>query len=278
MAAQLSVDTVTQRLGAQFGSSWHADPALGFGAAGSSVSGIAVTWTPTMDVLRRAVAKRQNLILSLEPPFWNGKAIEGRPVAQEQLEPDATYKLKKAYLEQNRLSVVNVRDGWTARAEDGQLRGLSRALGWDANYRPQAGMARWARGNDRFELPNGRFGDLAKNIKQQLKARTIRCIGDPGTAVSKVALTHGYFLVADMEKVLAGPPADLVICGEACEWEAGPYFMDLIASGQKKAMILLGSQVSSEPGCGELAAWVRGFISEVPVEWLPAGEPFQAVS
>jgi putative NIF3 family GTP cyclohydrolase 1 type 2 len=278
MAAQLSVSVLTQRLGTQFGPSWHPDEALGFSAAGDSVSGIAVTWTPTLDVLRRAVAKRQNLILSLEPPFWNGRAIEGRPINPALLEPDPTYKLKKAFLEQNRLTVLNVRAGWTARAEDGQLRGLARSLGWDAHYRPQAGMAPWARGNDRFELPGTRFGELARSVKQQLKARTIRCIGDPQTPVSRIALTHGYFLVSDVEKVLQGPPIDVLIGGEACEWEAGPYFMDLIASGQKKAMILLGSQVSSEPGCGELATWVRSFVNEVPVEWLPAGEPFQAVS
>lgn len=275
MATQLSVDGLRQRLGVQFGPSWRADEAS-TGAA--TVTGIAVTWTPTLDVLRRAVAKRQNVILSLEPPFWNGKAIEGRPVELAQLEPDPTYKLKKAYLDQNQLTVLNVRDGWTARPEDGQLRGLSRALGWDARYRPQPGMAQWASGNNRFELPKSNFGDLAKGIRQQLKAHTLRCIGDPQIAVTRVALTHGYFLVSDLEKVLAGPPVDVVICGEACEWEACPYFMDLVASGQKKAMILLGSQVSSEPGCGELATWLRGFINEVPVEWLPAGEPFLAVS
>jgi hypothetical protein len=278
MAAQLTVGALTQRLAAQVGPSWPADEAMVFNAAGDSVTGVAVTWIPTFDVLRRAVAKRQNLILSLEPPFWNGKAIEGRPIGQAQLEADPTYKLKKAYLEQNRLTVLNVRTGWTGRSEDGQLRGLARVLGWDAHYRPQAGMAPWAHGNDRFELPGARFGELAKSVKQQLQARTIRCIGDPQIPVAKVALTHGYFLVSDLEKVLSGPQVDVVIGGEACEWEAGPYFMDLIASGQKKGMILLGSQVSSEPGCGELAAWVRGFVNEVPVEWLPAGEPFQAVS
>jgi hypothetical protein len=268
---------VTQRLSTQFGPSWHAE-ASDSGAPGEAVTGIAVTWSPTFDVLRRAVAKRQNLILSLEPPFWNGRAIEGNPAGPAQLEPDPTYKLKKAFLQQNRLTVLNVRDGWTGRAEDGQLRGLVRALGWDARHRPQSGMAPWARGNDRFELPATRFGELARNIKLQLKARTLRCIGDSQIPVARVALTHGYFLVADLEKVLEGPPCDVVICGEACEWEVGPYFMDLIASGQKKGLILLGSQVSSEPGCGELATWVRGFVGEVPVEWLPAGEPFQAVS
>jgi len=45
-----------------------------------------------------------------------------------------------------------------------------------------------------------------------------------------------------------------------------------------KALILLGNEVSEEPGSGEVAAWLKTFVSEVPVEWLPAGEPFWTVS
>jgi hypothetical protein len=38
-------------------------------------------------------------------------------------------------------------------------------------------------------------------------------------------------------------------------------------------MIVLGQEVSEEPGCVEMAAWLKSFISEVPVEWIPTGEP-----
>jgi hypothetical protein len=273
----LLVGDVANRLSKQFGPVWPATGALMFGAAEAEVTGIAVTWTPTLDVLRHAAAKRQNLILSLEPPFWNGKAPEGRSPGKAELEPDPTYRLKRGFMDENRLNVLNVRDGWTRRAEDGQLRGLARTLGWEAYYRPKAGTPAWARGNNSFALATTSFGELAKQLKRQLNARAIRCIGDPAISVANVALTHGYFLVSDLEKVLVDSTVDVVVCGEPCEWEAAPYFMDLIASGQKKGMIMLGSQVSSDPGCGELAAWARGFINEVPVEWLPAGEPFQAV-
>ena len=48
--------------------------------------------------------------------------------------------------------------------------------------------------------------------------------------------------------------------------------------GQKKGLIVIGLEASEEPGCGEVAAWLKSFISEVPVEWIPAGEPFAARS
>jgi hypothetical protein len=48
---------------------------------------------------------------------------------------------------------------------------------------------------------------------------------------------------------------------------------DVVASGQKKGMLVLGQEVSEEPGCGLIADWLKTFVKEVPVEWIPAGEP-----
>ena len=273
-----TVKEITDKLTKQFGSAWKGTDKLVSGKPETAVTGIAVTWTPTMDVLARAVAKKQNLIVSLEPTYWNRGGAEGRGPRDEDYEKDPTYRLKSACVAKNQLNVFKVRDSWTNRAEDGQLKGLAKALGWEKHYKPKAGAAAWAPGNNSFTLPGASFGDLTSAMKRQLKAKAVRCIGDPKIRVSNVALTHGYFLVPDLEKVLTDPKVDVVVCGEPCEWEAGPYFMDIVASGQKKGMIVLGSQVSSEPGCGELASWLRSFITEVPVEWLPAGEPFTILS
>jgi len=38
-------------------------------------------------------------------------------------------------------------------------------------------------------------------------------------------------------------------------------------------VIVLGQEVSEEPGAGEMAAWLKSFIKDVPVEWIPTGEP-----
>ena len=269
------VQNVIDRLSKNMGPAWKSTDTLKAGSPDAAVTGIAVTWSPTLDVLRKAVANKQNLILSLEPPYWNGRAPDagGRGPAADPVN-NATYKIKNDFITSHALNIFQIRDSWTSRAEDGQLRGLAKALGWEKYYKPRADSPPWSPGNDGFTLPPATFGQLVTAVKNQLKVRTMRCVGDPSIRVSTVALTHGYMLVPHMEKIFATWSPDVVVCGEPCEWEAGPWFMDQIASGQKKGMIVLGSEVSSEPGCGELAALVRGVVTEVPVAWIPAGEPF----
>jgi hypothetical protein len=270
----IKAQQVVDRIRAQAGASGNTD-AFVAGMPDLTVTGIATTWSPTMDVLRKAVAQKRNLVLSLESAYWSRSAPGAGPALKEEaFTNDPTYKIKHSFIQENNLAIYRIRDTWTSRSDDGQLRGLAKALNWDKYYRPAAGTAPWSRGNHLFSVPGTSFGTLVADMKRQLKARAIRCLGDPKIRVAEPALTHGYFLVPDLEKVLEDPKVEVVVCGEPCEWEAGPYFMDVIASGQKKGMIVLGSEVSSEPGCGELAAWVKGQVSEVPVEWIPAGEPF----
>lgn len=107
-----------------------------------------------------------------------------------------------------------------------------------------------------------------------MQIHAARVIGDPQLRVTKVALTHGRMMVPDLQKVLREPGVDAVIIGEPIEWEASPYFQDLVASGQKKGLIAIGLGASEEPAGRPTAAWLKSFIPEVPVEWVPGGEPF----
>jgi hypothetical protein len=47
-----------------------------------------------------------------------------------------------------------------------------------------------------------------------------------------------------------------------------------LASGQKKALIILGHVVSEQAGMKYCADWLREFVSEVPVEFIAASEPY----
>ena len=52
------------------------------------------------------------------------------------------------------------------------------------------------------------------------------------------------------------------------------YAQDTIASGKKKALIVLGHVVSEQAGMKYCAEWLKGFITEVPIEFIAAVEPF----
>ena len=148
-------------------------------------------------------------------------------------------------------------DSWNARQPDAQLQGLAKALGWEKLYKPSGGQA-WATNNGFFEIPPATLKATAQGIKKTLKMKNIRVGGDPGIRVTKAALSHGMYWLDDLQKLLAEPGVDLVVMGEP-QWEneLSLYNFDLHAAGQKKGMIVLGQEVSEEPGCGEMAAWLK---------------------
>jgi len=62
--------------------------------------------------------------------------------------------------------------------------------------------------------------------------------------------------------------------GEGLEWETIEYGADAVAEGKRKALIILGHIPSEQAGMEECARWLKTFITEVPVEFVPTAEPF----
>ena len=291
MSEPLTASRLLDRMMKNVGIPWQSQRADGFGDGihlgppDTVVTGIATTFTPTVDVLKRAVASGKNTIICRETPFYSrGERAplfwrNGPAPPQQLLDKDATARAKRELIESNNLVVIRLFDNWDARKTDAQLRGLAVALRWDKYHLARKrGVDLYRPGNEYFSLPKTSLGQLVRNIQTTLRVHGVRVIGDAQSQVSKAALTHGFLLVADLQRVMKEPGVDVVIGGEPVEWEASEYFEDLVAAKMAKALILLGNEVSEEPGSGEVAAWLKTFVSEVPVEWLPAGEPFWTVS
>ncbi len=189
------------------------------------------------------------------------------------MDNDPVYRVKCEYIASNNLIVYRFFENWSARRPDPQLQGLAKALGWEKSYKPSGGEP-WATNNGFFAIPPSTLKQTAQSIKKTLKMKSIRVGGDPEIRVTKAALWHGMYWIADMQKMLSEQGVDLIVVGEP-QWEneLSLYSFDLHAAGQNKGMIVLGQEVSEEPDCGEMAAWLKSFVTEVPVEWIPAGEP-----
>ena len=277
ITAQSVVELIQRKLGPD----WLGAATDNFvaGRPETAVTGIATTYAPSLEVLQKAVASGRNLIISRESPYWRrsyapgGRASSGNPPPRPSMDGDPVYELKKKYIADNNLVVFRLFQSWNARQPDAQLQGLAKALGWEPYYKPSRN-APWTTNNGFFNLPPTTLREAAKAIKAKLGARSIRVGGDPNAKVTRAALRPGMYLLSDLQALLAEPGVNLVVVGEP-EWEneLSQYSFDLADSGAGVGYIVLGQQISEEPGAGEMARWLKTIITEVPVEWIPAGEP-----
>jgi len=79
------------------------------------------------------------------------------------------------------------------------------------------------------------------------------------------------------DRVLAEIACELPDDTEADHETTVEYVRDAADAGLRKAIILLGHCVSEEAGMRYLASWLGELLPDVPVEFLPAGDPFWSV-
>jgi putative NIF3 family GTP cyclohydrolase 1 type 2 len=281
---------LVERIQKNVGVPWQSQQSDGFsdgilfGSPDATVTGIVTTWTPTLDVLRKAVNSGKNVIICRQAPSYSRG--ERAPVAwrnapapsKEMLDNDPVWQAKQDFISKNNLVIIRFCDNWDARKTDEQLRGLAKVLGWEKFHLAQSAKDGYEPRNVYFRLPATSLNNLAEGIKKRLNIQGLRVIGKPESSIVKVALTHGLLLVADAEQILREPGVDAIVTGDAVEWEAAPYFQDLVTARKAKGLVLLGDEASEEPGSGEVANWLKGFVTEVPIEWIPAGDPFWVLS
>ena len=224
------------------------------------VTGVATTMVATFELLHRAVEAKRNLIIVHEPIYYSN-TDDPKDIIN-----DPMFRLKRDLVASNNLSVFRFHDHWHGHRPDGIIEGMAIGLGWKKYQNPKNARL--------FQLPETTLKALALQIRDQLKVRAVRVVGDPQTKVSRAAFNPGSTPVNIAMRYFSGSDADVVVCGEPGEWNTVEYARDSIAAGKKKGMIILGQDMSEERGMEECARWLRGFVPEVPVEFMPAGEAF----
>jgi hypothetical protein len=270
-ARALTAEDVVARIKSAVGVPWTSDTVDTFkaGDPGTAITAVATTAMATLDVLKRAVAARANLIVSLEPTFYSRAddrlSLPSRGRSDAPALPDPVLTAKRDFIEKNGLVIWRFSDHWRLHQPDPMTHGLADALGWTRN----------AVANDpsRYDIPSVTLDRLAREVKQKLGSRGgIRIVGDPKTTIRRVALLPGSTAITASLEAL--PTVDLVLAGEVREWESVVYAQDVAFSGQKKGLMLVGRVVSEEPSMKVCAAWLTATIPELPAHWLPVGDPY----
>ena len=229
----------------------------------ATVKGIAVTMMATLDVLKRAAAGGNNLIITHEPTFYGHRD----DVSALEAEHDLVLQAKKKFIADHGLIVWRFHDLPHRMRPDMISLGVIRALGWQSHQRDSTAQ--------QFDLTPTTLGNLASVIGKRLNAGAVRIVGDKQARVSKVGLTAGFPGFAGNRHVMQARRLDVLVIGEDHEWETIEYAADAIAAGQLKGLIVLGHIPSEQAGMEEAARWLRTFIKDVPIEFVPTRDPFR---
>jgi len=251
----------------QVGVEWKKDTVDTFKAGNpdTPVTGVAVTMMATMDVLQRASAKGLNFVITHEPTFYaHLDTPEGIP------ESDAVWAEKRAFIEKHGMVVWRFHDHWHMRKPDGIEAGNVHALGWEKFQR--------ADNQYLFVIPETTVKELAKQVSQKLGSSVVRVVGDADMKITKVGFSPGAAGSEREIRALEQDDVQVLMVGETREWETVEYAADAVSEGRKKALIVIGHIPSEQPGMEECARWLKGFVKDVPMEFVPAKQPFWTVS
>jgi putative NIF3 family GTP cyclohydrolase 1 type 2 len=288
--AALTANDVIARIQSAAGAPGPETGADGFkaGDPGVTVKGIATTAIATLDVLKQAAKSGLTLIVACEGVYFGqqgpgrgagpgggaaaqgqgGRAGQGQGGGrgQEGLGPDdPVYMAKKEFIEKNGIAVYCFRGQWTGRKENPLATGLAEMLGW-TKYQAAGDPTS-------YQIPPVKLESLVGDIRKRLNTRAgVRVIGSRETSIRKVALLPGLISIDAGLKRL--PDADLLLTGEAREWEVVEYAFDTVTAGGKKGFIMLGRIVSEDPGMRACANWMKTVVKEVPVQWIGIGDPY----
>lgn len=260
----LTANEVIARIRAHVGVPWHDDTVDTFkaGDPDTPVTGIAVTMMATYDVLERAAARNENLIITHEPTFYN----HPDDTTALEKEHDPVWTQKERFIREHHLVVWRFHDHWHQRRPDGILFGVTEALGWQ-KFQDK-------KDPDLFVIPEVSLADLAGQMRQRLGVQVVRVVGNPMMKVRRVALSPGAGGPKNHFGILAHSRPQVLAIGEVPEWETIEYVNDAAAEGRHLALILLGHIASEQPGMAYCAEWLKAFITEVPVEFIPTKEPY----
>jgi putative NIF3 family GTP cyclohydrolase 1 type 2 len=220
----------------------------------TQLKGIAVCMFADMETLREAVRLNCNFIVTHEPVFYSHfdetTSLVGDPVYEE----------KAKFIKENNLVIFRFHDHIHSTEPDGISEGMIQKLG----LKPYA-----LNGSDMFfELPENTVARYCNELKKTLTLQTIRVVGNTDMKFTKLAFMAGAPGGQQHIRMLKNPDVEVILAGEANEWETYLYANDAAALGKKKAVIFLGHIKSEEAGMEYCARWLGTFVKGVPIHFI----------
>lgn len=223
------------------------------------VTGIVTTMFATIEVIKKAIDLRANFIIAHEPTYYTHTS------KADWLEGLEVYKYKAELLKKHNIAVWRNHDHIHRHFPDGVKSGVINRLGWEKYFD--------ASNNQVVIIPEMSLKKLIEHIKQKLGIATLRYMGDLSQPCRKVLFNPGFNTGSIVIPMIEREKPDVVLGGEFHEWEAPEYVRDMMLSGKKIAMVIMGHADSEEPGSEYLVQWLSEKVNGIKVVNVPAKNP-----
>ncbi|RIJ49137.1 hypothetical protein D1614_06130 [Maribellus luteus] len=218
------------------------------------LKGIAVCMFADMPTLEKAVELGCNFIITHEPVFYSH--LDGTDNSQD----DPVFLAKKEFIEKNNLVIFRFHDHIHMTEPDGIYVGMINQMELQSSS---------VNGSlTHYQLPRQSVTEYARTLKKQLGLETVRVIGNPNMEFTKMGLAVGAPGGQSHIQMLRQPDVEVMVAGEATEWETYSYVNDAVSQGKNKAVIFVGHVKSEEAGMKYCAEWLKGFLAEVPIHFI----------
>ena len=226
----------------------------------TKVTGIVTCMFATMEVLKKAVEKNCNLIITHEPLYYNHLD------SSENFKNDEVYLAKQQYIIENNLVIWRFHDYIHRIHPDGITTGMAEKLEWQNNQNKD--------NPNRFSFPQITLANLLKDMKKTFPKNGFHVVGNPEMIISNVMYVPGASGTMAQIGQLRRPDVDLVVAGEVPQWETYEYVRDAVDQGRKKAIVFIGHINSEESGMKFCADWLGEFITDIPIHFIDCGSSY----
>ncbi len=232
----------------------------------NEVTGVAVTFMATAEVINKAYEAGCNFIITHEPTFYTAPDIsswESRAV-----------KVKKDLLKKENMTVWRIHDHMHAMRPDMIYTGMLQKLGWQ----------QYVHGDQRLiDIPTRTAEQLVAYIKDKLGLSGVRLAGIKDMLCSRVGfllgayslgLTMGPGMETSVTRWIEENNVDVLLAGEMLEWTTCSYIRDTAAYDKPRALIVMGHEGSEEAGMEYLTKLLQKHLQNIKVLFISSGEPY----
>lgn len=261
MTIQNAIDTIIASVpGAPFSDTVDT---IKIGDPSQEITGIAISFLATAEVIEKAIQLGANLIITHEPLFYNHLD------ETEWLTEHPTYQSKRQLIQDSGVVIWRFHDYLHSLPPDSTLMGLRQALNWEAYALPEQPFV--------CNIPPMTLLALAEWVKQRLGLGVVQVVGDLDLICKGIGLLPGFPPAGMQIGVLELPGVDVLITGEIHEWETSEYVRDAAYLGYKKGLIVTGHLASEEPGMKWIIPWLRERLPGIAIQFVPTGSAFHQV-